>query len=294
MTRILIVEDSQTQAMLLKRMLESQGYDVVVVPDGAAALTWLSQQTPHLMLVDWLMPGMNGLELIALVRQQFPKLPSVLITEFGSEEIAAEALQRGAVSYIPKRRLQNDLLRTLDSIFNVANANPRHQKLLECWVGNESRFILDNDVSIVPHLASHLTAGMALMLLCDEATSLRVQLALSEALTNAIYHGNLELSSLQREDDGASWRKLSPQRIHEQPYCNRKVLVHSRLARDKATFVIRDEGPGFDPTTLPDPRIPGHLERINGRGMLLIRSFMDEIQHNAIGNEITLIKRRAG
>ena len=56
--------------------------------------------------------------------------------------------------------------------------------------------------------------------------------------------------------------------------------------------MIRDEGKGFRPETLPDPTAPQNLERRTGRGLFLIRTFMDEVRHNAVGNEITLVKRR--
>ena len=58
-------------------------------------------------------------------------------------------------------------------------------------------------------------------------------------------------------------------------------------------YVIRDEGPGFDPSTLPDPRDPSNLERTAGRGLLLIRTFMDEVTFNKAGNQITMVKRAA-
>ena len=57
------------------------------------------------------------------------------------------------------------------------------------------------------------------------------------------------------------------------------------------TYAIRDEGPGFDPSTLPDPTDPANLERVSGRGLLLIHAFMDEVRHNPTGNEITMVKR---
>lgn len=56
--------------------------------------------------------------------------------------------------------------------------------------------------------------------------------------------------------------------------------------------MIRDEGPGFDSTSLPDPTDPVNLEKVSGRGLLLIRTFMDEVRHNPKGNEIVLVKRR--
>ena len=64
------------------------------------------------------------------------------------------------------------------------------------------------------------------------------------------------------------------------------------VENDHGAFVIRDEGPGFDPRELPDPTDPTNLERPSGRGLLLMRTFMDDVSYNDDGNQVTLIKRR--
>ena len=58
--------------------------------------------------------------------------------------------------------------------------------------------------------------------------------------------------------------------------------------------MVRDEGLGFDPSLLPDPTDPANLGKVSGRGLLLIQTFMDHVEHNATGNEITMVKRRSG
>jgi signal transduction histidine kinase/DNA-binding response OmpR family regulator/HPt (histidine-containing phosphotransfer) domain-containing protein len=66
------------------------------------------------------------------------------------------------------------------------------------------------------------------------------------------------------------------------------------LARESsagAVYLVRDEGPGFDPASLPDPTDPASLGETHGRGLLLIRTFMDEVTYNEAGNEITMTKR---
>ena len=77
-----------------------------------------------------------------------------------------------------------------------------------------------------------------------------------------------------------------------EPFARRRLTVRARMAPDKAEFVVADEGPGFDPSLLPDPTDPANLECIGGRGLLLIRTFMDDVRFNAAGNRITLIKNR--
>src|SRR5262249_19808846 len=78
---------------------------------------------------------------------------------------------------------------------------------------------------------------------------------------------------------------------HAKPYRSRRVHVTARESPAEAVYVIRDEGPGFDPSKLPDPTDPANLERVTGRGLLLIRTFMDEVHHNPKGNEITMVNR---
>jgi anti-sigma regulatory factor (Ser/Thr protein kinase) len=128
--------------------------------------------------------------------------------------------------------------------------------------------------------------------LCDETSGIRTCVALEEALNNALYHGNLELDSQLREGDRATYRVLVEERRRSEPYKRRKIHVSVHVEEDHGAFVIRDEGPGFDPRELPDPTAPTNLEKPSGRGLLLMRTFMDEVAYNEAGNQVTLIKRR--
>ena len=69
--------------------------------------------------------------------------------------------------------------------------------------------------------------------------------------------------------------------------------LNPETSKGKAVYVIRDDGPGFDPASLPDPLDPENLEKAGGRGLLLIRTFMDEVRfrrHPDGGMEIVLKK----
>ena len=65
----------------------------------------------------------------------------------------------------------------------------------------------------------------------------------------------------------------------------------ARESPKEAVYVIRDEGKGFDTSNMPDPTDPANLERMSGRGLLLMRAFMTEVHHNDRGNQVTLIRR---
>ncbi len=302
MAKVLVVDDSRTDRVLAKSLLERRpglealecrtGLSVLDVAGGDEALEVLQRDLPDLVLTDMVMPGMSGLELVETIRGRFPLLPVILMTAHGSEDIAMEALQKGAASYVPKHNLAHDLLETVEEVLRLASAERNQQRLMESLTRTEAEFLLDNDPSLIPALIGHVCENLRRLRCCAENERLRVTVALSEALLNAMYHGNLEVSSELREKDEKSYRQLLDERRRGKPYGDRRVHVHARESATEAIYVIRDEGPGFDSTSLPDPTDPVNLEKVSGRGLLLIRTFMDEVRHNPKGNEIVLVKRR--
>jgi anti-sigma regulatory factor (Ser/Thr protein kinase) len=157
--------------------------------------------------------------------------------------------------------------------------------------GHECTFELENDLTLIPPLISYFQRTVKGTELLDDTDCLRVGVALEEALMNAVYHGNLEVKSQLREQNHRAYYDLAKQRMQEQPYSDRRIVVTAIITRMDATYIIRDAGPGFDPDELPDPTDPANLDRPFGRGLLLMHTFMDEVKYNDKGNEVTLVKR---
>jgi CheY-like chemotaxis protein/anti-sigma regulatory factor (Ser/Thr protein kinase) len=292
MATALIVDDAAVDRHRVGKLLEKEhGLNVLSAANGREALDLLMHEHADLVMTDMLMPEMDGLQLVEEIRRKYPSLPVILMTAHGSEELAVQALQRGAASYVPKRNLTTDLAETIESVLGVASAGRGQQRLLECLLHTESSFVLENDPSLIPALIGHLENNLTRMKLCDENGLIRVAVALREALVNAIHHGNLELDSSMREQDEKIYYKLLDERKQQEPYQDRRVYIQAKESHQEAVYVIRDEGKGFDPTLLPDPTDPSNLDKVSGRGLLLIRTFMDEVHHNKNGNEITMIKR---
>ena len=291
MVRVLIVEDSCTQATEIRFRLEDAGFGAEVAADGVEALAALDRQGFDVVVADLRMPRMDGLELVEAVRRDHPSIPVVLVTAHGSEEVAARALRAGAAGYVPKANLDRDLAATLADVLALRGSDPDLARVVACMDEACLRFTLGNDPALVPALVGRIEDLVAAMGLCDRTGSLRVAVALHEALVNAIDHGNLELDSALRQVDERAYRLAGDERRGRPPYCNRRVHFEARVTPAEAAFRIRDEGPGFDPAALPDPADPANLERIGGRGLTLIRAFMDGVCHNAAGNEVVLVKR---
>jgi serine/threonine-protein kinase RsbW len=102
---------------------------------------------------------------------------------------------------------------------------------------------------------------------CVPANQSDIEIALFEALANAVIHGN-----------GQDARK----RVH--------ILCRLEPGQ-RLLIVVRDEGPGFDPVKVPDPTAPENVESDHGRGILLMKAFMDEVQFAAGGTEVHMCKR---
>ncbi len=292
MTSVLVVDDSAMDRRIAGGLLEKNlGWLVTYAVDGRQALAQLKEQTPDLILTDLQMPELNGLELVQEVKRSHPLIPVVLMTAQGSEIIAVEALEQGAASYVPKDQLGHDLCDTLERVIAAAGDRRTQQQLMQRILTLDCSFILNNEPSMLTSLVSYLQTLLNDMGLLAEVERLRVGVALEEALLNAAYHGNLEVSSDLRETDHTAYYQLARERAVKEPYRNRSIYVEAQLNADEVRYTIRDEGPGFNPGDLPDPTDPANLERPCGRGLLLMRTFMDEIQYNDIGNEVVMIKR---
>jgi len=94
-----------------------------------------------------------------------------------------------------------------------------------------------------------------------------IRLALEEAIVNAHRHGN-------------------------QGDPSKTLTISYSVDSQRMVVRIRDEGPGFDPEHIPDPTQPDRIALPNGRGIMLMRAYLDEIHFNTRGNEVTLIKER--
>ncbi len=293
MTTILVVDDSAVDRRLAGGLLQADDdLQVEFAAHGAEAVEHVRRAAPDLVVTDLMMPEMDGLELVAALRDGYPLVPVILMTSRGSEEIAVRALQAGAASYVPKRMLGRKLLATVQGVLAVATRERCHSRLMGCMTRSDCSFDLENDGALFGPLVSYLQQEVTRLGLCDETERMRFGVALEEALANALYHGNLEVGSELRGENDKAYYALIEQRRRESPYCRRQIHVEATLSRDAAQLVVQDEGAGFDPAAIPDPTDPSNLEKSSGRGVLLMRTFMDDVVYNDPGNAVTLTKRR--
>ncbi|WP_435016173.1 response regulator [Tundrisphaera sp. TA3] len=289
---VLVVDDSPIDRRLAGAIVEkSPGLRAIYASDGREALEMIGRESPIAVLTDLQMPEMDGFALVQEIRANHPRLPVILMTAYGSEEVAIQALRAGAANYVPKKALAKELGETLRQVLKVSAVDRRRRRILGALDRRESNFLLENDPDLISSLIELLQEDLSGMEVCDETARMRVGVALQEALSNALYHGNLEVSSDLRQADEREFYGLADDRRGQAPFRDRRIHIHARFRPDEARYTITDEGPGFDTSRIDRPIDPEDLMRVGGRGLLLIRTFMDDVVFNEAGNQITLVKR---
>ena len=298
MPSVLVVDDSSVDRRLAS-MLLSKGttLSVETADNGVAALEYMKQHEPDIVVTDLQMPELDGLGLIRRVRMHHPRVPVVLMTAHGSEDLAVEALEAGAASYVPKSVMPEKLLDTVEQVLAVSRADRNLDRLAQCVAWAEFALHLENDAALIDPLVDVVQRLVDKVQLCDDTGRVRVGIALEEALLNALYRGNLELSFEQMQEDRANLLQglsmgMAEQRRTQPPYSDRKIFVKVHVSPDELRLLVRDEGPGFDVTPVADSDDPSTLAREGGRGLVLMRTFMDEVTYNDLGNEVVMIKRK--
>jgi len=102
MDRILVVDDEAEVCSALKDFLSLKEYEVETALDGPTALKKVEEFNPHIVLLDIIMPGMGGIDVLSSIKNIDPKIGIVMTTAVADEEIARRTIQLGAYDYILK------------------------------------------------------------------------------------------------------------------------------------------------------------------------------------------------
>ncbi len=292
MHSILIVDDSSVERRLAGGLLHAAtDYQLVYAENGNEALAVIGQRRPSVVVTDLVMPGMDGLELVRAIRRSYSRVPVILMTAFGNEEIAAEALRAGAVSYVPKSMRATTLVPTIRQVLERAHAVQDRHKLAQCLDRIECSYILENDPALIKPLIDLVENTLANVGLADETEQIRVGVALEEALHNALYHGNLSVNgeSYAKARESGDSERFAALAVEQATASDRCITFKMHVSHDGAEFVIRDEGEGCEPLPLHESaKTLDDFETGHNRGLRLMWHLMDDVHYNEAGNEVKL------
>ncbi|MDD6472279.1 MAG: response regulator [Bacteroidales bacterium] len=117
---ILAVDDIPVNRMLISSQLRFTGYDIITAASGPEALEIIRTNRPDIVLLDIMMPGMDGIEVLEAIRQapETNDLPVLMLTSLSEKEFQDKALQKGANGYLTKPLVRARLVQTLEEILN--------------------------------------------------------------------------------------------------------------------------------------------------------------------------------
>ncbi len=232
-------------------------------------------------------------DLVSAVRNRHMTTSVFIVSSSMTVESAAQAAREGAEAVLVKGSDPSEWLFPMECAMERATSRALRQAAESSLTQERLQFSLENEKSRVPHVVSMLVEHCERFGLLDDRDRMRIQVALEEALLNAIIHGNLEVNSRLKELEGDVFDHAISERKHLMPFSRRRVTLVAEYSHAGARFMIRDEGPGFDVEKVRNPTEDDAIALASGRGILLMRTFMDALDYNDRGNEVTMFKRRS-
>lgn len=258
--RILIVDNNDELRVLLEQALGGLGHDVVVTGERAKALRRDDLDSFDLIISDLSEAEVNGEPISELHRKH---LVTHLSEQFKTPGVI-KAFKIGASNYLRSPYNREEFREIVEQTLSYKLRYVDDQKVFS-HVHEKIEFELPSDLSLMNGVLEYLQERVAkLGLIQPERSNLFI--ALDEAFVNAVKHGN----------------KNDPTKL---------LKITAELSPKEAAFTVEDEGQGFDVHQIPDPCDPANLFRTSGRGVLLIYNIMDEVEYNAQGNRVKMIKR---
>jgi CheY-like chemotaxis protein len=273
MSKILVVDDDPALYQVIEGALASEGHSLLHATDGRRGVDLLAREPVDLAIIDYVMPGMDGLELLEQLRSDHPGLKAIMITAYGTPEAVLGALRSRVCDFLVKPFSIAELRGAVASALHddlpieieILSAEPH-------WV----QLRVPCDLAAVPILQKLLTQLKAEL---PEETREAMAYAFREMLNNAIEHGG----------------KLDPTKYVE-------VLCVS--LKRAIIYWIKDPGEGFNPSELEHAAVNNpandpfrHVSvrdekglRAGGFGILMTDQLVDELVYNERRNEVMFIK----
>jgi len=261
--RILIVDNNDELRVLLEQALGKLGHEVIVMAEREEALRRDDLDSFDLVISDLTEADVNGQPIGDLQRKH-------LVTRCGEQltgPVIIKAFKMGAANYLRQPYNRDELREIVEQTLSQKLLYLDDPSILS-QVHEKIEFELPSDLALMNGVLEYLQERVSkLGLIRPERSNLFV--ALDEAFVNAVKHGN----------------KNDPTKL---------LKITAELSPKEAAFTVEDEGEGFDIREIPDPCDPANLFRTSGRGVLLIYNIMDEVEYNAQGNRVKMVKRPDG
>ena len=128
---ILVIDDEKNYLLVLQTLLEDEGYTVTAISDPETALAFLEESEVDAVVTDMKMPRVSGRQVLERVKKNWPYIPVLIMTAFGSIESAVEVMKYGAFDYITKPFSNDELLLSIHNAVELSRAHRQYRLLQE-------------------------------------------------------------------------------------------------------------------------------------------------------------------
>lgn len=260
-----LLHKNRTIGNELKNRLIASNYQVRLFRSVGRLLNYLDRHAVQSVLVDLHSPDESPVD-IARIRERFPLVPILALADQANTECLKNSLFSGANHFVLDQNDRTSLTSTLERLITFRMEHIRYIQVMP-YLKTRLEASIPSELELLGGVVFYLTEELFKHGLIS-LNEVNVKVAIIEALTNAMEHGN----------------GLDPKK---------KVHIQADYDRDRAVIQIVDEGQGFDIDSLPDPTDEKNIYRPRGRGIFMMRQFMDEVIFHPPGNHLTLIKKRA-
>jgi len=129
--KLLIVDDEHMILELAAMVLRSKGFDISIVDNAPESYELIAREQPALVLLDYMMPKVNGLDALKEIRKRFPETYVIMFTGKGSEEVAVELMKAGASDYILKPFSNAKLVERIENVLHIRSIELRNKELIQ-------------------------------------------------------------------------------------------------------------------------------------------------------------------
>jgi signal transduction histidine kinase len=129
--KLLVVDDERMILELTSMVLTSRGFDVSVVDNALDAYEMIEREQPALVLLDYMMPKVNGLDALKVIRERFPETYVIMFTGKGSEEVAVELMKAGASDYVLKPFSNAKLVERIENVLRMRSIELHNKALIQ-------------------------------------------------------------------------------------------------------------------------------------------------------------------
>ncbi len=266
MSQILVIDDEIEICELLKIALEMAGHQVKTCLSATEAKKCLELTEFDFVIIDMIMPEVSGLEMIRYINDRYPRILTILTTGLLTNEVIEEALKQGAYNFVNKPFSLDEITKIINT-GTRARTIPADTKSIQPYLVQQLHFVLPSRKELMEEIACMIADLAGRMGFPDKLVAMNIPLTVDELFLNAVIHGN-------KEDD------------------NKTVLIKVVLDSEKIAITVKDQGEGFNWQRVLARNTPADLENEGGRGVFLVRHYVDHIQYNEVGNEVSVVISR--